>query len=270
MAASKQRNLVGSYDARKFPQKEIDRLVRQGSATWQQEREILLWGGLKRGANVLDLGCGPGVISSLLAKEVGPEGSVVGVDIDENLLSLCRQINGDTATFYQGSVYGLEEFSGRFDFVLVRLVLQHVTHPYDALSEVMKVLRPGGIVCLLDSNESLLSINPPPPGFDQMLLETQLLQRLRGGDRFVGGKLSYYLKQAGFTDIRSQVLLISPDQVGKGAFLDSVLTWRPQLYPEDLRTEAGERITLMRTFCEESMVEGYNGAFVVFGTKPEI
>lgn len=144
MAASKQHNLVGSYDARKFPQKEIDRLVRQGSATWQQEREILLWGGLKRGANVLDLGCGPGVISSLLAKEVG------------------------------------------------------------------------------------------------------------------------------FTEVRSQVLLISPDEVGKGAFLDSVLTWRPQLYPEDLRTEAGERITLMRTFCEESMVEGYNGAFVVFGTKPEI
>ncbi|MGZ9571185.1 methyltransferase domain-containing protein [Alcaligenes nematophilus] len=267
-AVDKLHHPVGSYDASRFPQAEIDRLVRQGSASWPQERELLIEGGLQAGSQVLDLGCGPGVISSLLAKEVGPEGSIVGIEIDDKLLSLCRQINRENTTFYQGSVYALEEFSDQFDFVLVRLVMQHVARPYDLLAEVMKVLRPGGTACLIDSNERLLAIHPAPPGFEHMLQETQLLQGLRGGDRFVGGKLSFYLNQSGFKNVRSNVLLLSPDHIGKAAFLDSVLSWRPQLYPEEVRAQAEARIDQMRQFCDESMVDGYNGAFVVFGTKP--
>lgn len=269
-AISKMRRTAGSYDLSKFSMEEIDRLVKQGRLTWESECELLRWGGLKVGDVVLDLGCGPGVISGLLADEVGPGGSVTGIDLNPDLLDIGRQMNGKRVTNYQGSVYDLRDFKGQFDFIYVRLVMQHVAHPQAALAEILKALRPGGRVCILDSNEDVLAIHPQPPGFDQLLAETQMFQRLRGGDRFVGGKLSTYLHQSGFTDIHSRVLLITPDMIGIDAFLDTVLTWRPQLYPEELRQDAAQRVDQMREHVKASIIDGYNGAFIVFGAKPVI
>lgn len=257
----------GSYDFRRFTREELDRLVTQGSATWAQERELLVWAGLKVDDEVLDLGCGPGVISGLIADYVGTGGKVTGIDINEELLATARQLNGDRVTYKTGSVYDLSPFAGRFDFVYVRLVLQHVERPEEALIQALQCLKPGGRICLLDSDESILAIHPAPPDLDRLLAETQLLQQIRGGDRFVGGKLAYYLSRAGAIDIDTRLLLITPQTVGAESFLDSVLAWRPLLYPEPYRQPSNSRVQEIYATARKTMLSGHNGSFVVHGRR---
>ena len=259
---------AGSYDFRYFSGPELDRLISQGSSTWEQERELLAWAGMTPGDDILDLGCGPGVISHLITQEIGLHGSVTGIDINDELLSVARQINGNHATFHPGSIYDLGNFRQRFDFIYVRLVLQHVARPLAAIAEIYGALKPGGKVCILDSDESILAIHPRPMGMESLLTETQLLQQKRGGDRFIGGKLASLMKQAGLINVQPRVFLITPELIGAKPFLDTVLTWRPQLYPEAQRESAMSIMRNMYAEAELNMVTGHNGAFVVKGQRP--
>lgn len=261
---------AGSYDFGQFTRQELDRLVAQGSATWTEERELLAWAGLKPDDEVLDVGCGPGVISGLIAEYVGRKGTVTGIDINDELLATARQLNGDRVAYETASVYDLAAFAERFDFIYMRLVLQHVERPEEALVQALKCLKPGGRICLLDSDESVLAIHPAPPDLDRVLVETQVLQRLRGGDRFVGSKLAYYLSRAGAINIDSRLLLITPQMVGADAFLDSVLAWRPLLYPEPYRRHSNKRVQQIYATARKTMLSGHNGSFIARGQRSPV
>jgi ubiquinone/menaquinone biosynthesis C-methylase UbiE len=225
----------GSYSFERFNKYELERLMCQGRATWDDEVELLRWAGLRTGDRVLDVGCGPGVISGLIAEFVGPEGTVTGVDISDELLATGRALNSDRVSFYRGSAYELGAFCGQFDFAYVRLLFQHLSRPSDAMDQILATLRPGGRVCVLDSDESVFGIHPQPPGLARLVSETQELQQQRGGDRFVGGKLAYYMKDAGFNEVEPRILVMTPDSMGRKQFLDTVLSWRPLLYPDGTR-----------------------------------
>jgi ubiquinone/menaquinone biosynthesis C-methylase UbiE len=77
----------GSYllDALERPGTERHRLGLQARQMWSEESVLLRRAGLRPGARVMDLGCGTGEISRLLAAEVG-DGPVVGVDADPDIL----------------------------------------------------------------------------------------------------------------------------------------------------------------------------------------
>lgn len=257
-----------SYAFDRFNQNELDRLMRQGRATWDDEVEFLRWAGLRTGDRVLDVGCGPGVISGLIADFVGPEGMVTGIDISDELLATGQILNRDRVTFIKGSVYELGTFRGQFDFAYVRLLFQHLSRPLDAMAQVLAILRPGGRACVLDSDEAVLGIHPQPPGLARLVSETQELQRQRGGDRFVGGRLAYYMKAAGFKEVEPRIFVMTPDSMGRKQFLDTTLSWRPLLYPNGARQQAQEEMERIYRHAEEFMVSGYSGSFVVRGCAP--
>lgn len=257
-----------SYVFDRFNQNELDRLMRQGRATWDDEVKFLRWAGLRTGDRVLDVGCGPGVISGLIADLVGPEGMVTGVDISDELLATGQILNRDRVTFVRGSVYELGPFCGQFDFAYVRLLFQHLSRPLDAMAQVLATLRPGGRACVLDSDEAVFGIHPQPPGLARLLSETQELQRQRGGDRFVGGRLAYYMKAAGFKEVEPRIFVMTPDSMGRKQFLDTTLSWRPLLYPDGARQQAQEEMECIYRHAEEFMVSGYSGSFVVRGRVP--
>lgn len=257
-----------SYAFDRFNQNELDRLMRQGRATWDDEVEFLRWAGLRTGDRVLDVGCGPGVISGLIAEFVGPEGMVTGVDISDELLATGQVLNRDRVTFVRESVYDLGTFRGQFDFAYVRLLFQHLSRPLDAMAQVFATLRPGGRACVLDSDEAVFAIYPQPPGLARLVSETQELQRQRGGDRFVGGKLAYYMKAAGFKEVAPRVFMMTPDSMGRKQFLDTVLSWRPLLYPDVARQQAQAEMERIYRHADEFMVSGHNGSFVVRGRVP--
>lgn len=258
----------GSYRFSDFDDTEYQRLIRQGSATWPQEREFLHWAGLRPGQAVADIGCGPGVISRLMADVVGPEGWVTGLDVSEQLLETARRLAAPNAGFDRASVYDLSGHRGLYDFAYVRLVFQHLERPMEAMAEVFSVLKPGGRALVLDSDESVFALHPEPQDLRPFIEETQALQRANGGDRFVGGKLGWYMRTAGFEEVEPQMFVMTPEMMGRETFLDIVLKFRPMLFPAERRDEATATMERLHAIARDTMVYGHNGSFVVRGTRP--
>jgi trans-aconitate methyltransferase len=103
---------------------------------------------LSPGDRVLDLGCGPGDFTRILADRV-PDGEVVGLDPQSALLAEARACAGPNQTFLQGPVQHLDRLlpeTGSFDAVVSRAAMQWVPmadHP-GYLAQVVRLLKPGG------------------------------------------------------------------------------------------------------------------------------
>lgn len=92
---------------------------------------------------VLDLGCSDGAISTGYL-DYGAS-RVVGVDIDEKAIAIAKKQRGsENAEFYTGTVTHIPIPDSSIDTVLCYDVFEHVEHPSEILSEIHRVLRPGG------------------------------------------------------------------------------------------------------------------------------
>lgn len=110
---------------------------------------------LKSGESVLDIGCGTGVLTRLAALAVGPEGLAVGIDPAARMIEVAKKnaaAEGSRARFRLGVAEDLSFEDGGFDCVLSSAMLHHI--PQDlkvkVLSEVNRVLKPGGRLVLVD------------------------------------------------------------------------------------------------------------------------
>ena len=102
-----------------------------------------------RGMTVLDIGPGMGFFTLPLAKAVGPNGKVVCVDIQENMLNSLQkraqaaQLADRIVTRpCQPTSLGLDDFEGRIDFVLAFALVHEVPDVPNFFAEVSKVLKP--------------------------------------------------------------------------------------------------------------------------------
>lgn len=104
--------------------------------------------GLKPGARVLDVCCGSGASAIPAAQAVGPEGSVVGVDLAENLLKLAyskaSQVGLTNIEFQSGDLTALPFPDESFDAVICVFGIFFVPDMDAAVRELRRVLRTGG------------------------------------------------------------------------------------------------------------------------------
>jgi SAM-dependent methyltransferase len=100
------------------------------------------------GSKVLDLGCGTGPTAVELAHRVGGSGSVVGVDIAEEMLAAARRRAAeqglDNVTFVHADVQGQDLGSSDFDGAFSRFGVMFFSDPVAAFTNVRRALRPGG------------------------------------------------------------------------------------------------------------------------------
>jgi ubiquinone/menaquinone biosynthesis C-methylase UbiE len=111
-------------------------------------------GYLKRDSRVLDAGCGPGRELQRVARLV-PGGEVVGVDLAAGMVvtahRAARACGLDNCAFFQADVGELPaEFDGQFDLVYNCLAHHHYPDPAAATAAALRVLRPGGVYCVVD------------------------------------------------------------------------------------------------------------------------
>ena len=155
---------------------------------------------LKPGFRMRDAGCGPGTITLGLARKVAP-GNVIGIDIeDSQFASACERVEREAlpVEFRKASIYELPFESQSFDAVFSHAVLQHLGDPLAGLSELRRVLKPGGVIGLRAGDSGGTLIDAESEGSSQGLAAYIARRQKDGGDPYVGRKLGRLLRQAGF------------------------------------------------------------------------
>jgi len=118
----------------------------------------------KAGEQVLDVAGGTGDLARALAREVGPRGMVVHTDINQAMLRAGRERLLDEGLVLPTVLCDAERLpfqSGRFDLVTVAFGLRNMTHKDLALSEMNRVLRPGGRLLVLEFSKVAEPLRKP-------------------------------------------------------------------------------------------------------------
>jgi ubiquinone/menaquinone biosynthesis C-methylase UbiE len=154
---------------------------------------------LRPGQDVLDVGCGPGTITIDLAGRVAP-GRVTGIDL---VAVADSDAAPDNVTFATGDVYALEFVDASFDVVHAHQVLQHLSRPVAALTEMRRVLRPGGVLAVRDGDYAGFVWAPADPRLDRWLELYHQITKRNGAEADAGRYLLRWVQAAGFSDARA-------------------------------------------------------------------
>jgi ubiquinone/menaquinone biosynthesis C-methylase UbiE len=159
---------------------------------------------LSPGLSVLDCGCGPGTLTLDIAEAVAP-GRVVGVDLassqTERADANARERGISNVEFRQSSCYSLPFAENTFDRVFGHALMEHLATPQRALTEIRRVLVPGGIVGVCSPDWRGLLVAPMAPDLLKATKAYAAMQARNGGDLEAGAKLGSHLAAAGFVDI---------------------------------------------------------------------
>ncbi len=189
---------------------EPDRLERYDAlfhVTDEAADRVLSRVGAQPGETILDFGCGPGYVANQLARMVGPEGHVHGVDLNADFLARAAEVARDAGrdgqiTLHHSTNETVPLDDDSVDRVYVKNVLEYVPDPVAVLVELRRVLRPGGELVVSDSDFGFVVVEPLEPS------EVAELFNAAGPafkDPYIGRHLRGHLATAGFEGIKVDV-----------------------------------------------------------------
>ncbi len=153
-------------------------------------------------AVLLDVGAGPGTITAEFAERVA---RVTATEIGEAELALSRTAAAErgleNVSFAVEDVHALSFADDSFDVVHAHQVLQHVADPVQALREMRRVAKPGGIVAARDADYAGFIWFPLLGELDDWLRLYREAARANGGEPDAGRRLLSWAKAAGFEDV---------------------------------------------------------------------
>ena len=159
---------------------------------------------LLAGASLLDVGCGPGNITADLARRV-TKGSVIGIDRSAEVVARAADeypvSTYPTLSFREGDVYHLGFADETFDVLYVHQVLQHLSDPVAALTEMHRVLKPAGLLAARDADFGGFFWAPDDPVLDRWLDLYHRVTQRNGADADGGRNLKKWVHEAGFDQL---------------------------------------------------------------------
>ncbi len=162
------------------------------------------WAGIKAGMRVADIGCGAGKTTSYLNRLIQPGGEIVGVDSSEKRIEDARKkfSNGSVHFVCKDVTQPLDDI-GKFDFIWVRFLLEyHRLTSFEIVQNLCKILKPGGIICLIDLDHNCLNhFEAPEPLIKSLIGLMDILAANKNFDPYVGRKLYSFLYDLNFDDI---------------------------------------------------------------------
>ncbi len=261
----------GSYnlEALNDPASELDRLKKQGELFKEMEVRTLRKCGLQQNDKVLELGCGPGFITKILSV-LAKDGTLISVDNDPELLEMLsrEEIQQPSGGFkaIQASADSLPIDDDWANFTYARFLLQHTPSPQSIISEALRCTKPGGIFCAVDSDDGLIIHYPKNDAIELFLQEAYNKQAARGGDRFIGRKLSSLFHQSGFINIRTSVTSLTTSDISPQALLDIVFGYKSSLLGNKETTSKFVDQLTQKAINGEFILSA--GIFIVVGEKP--
>lgn len=157
---------------------------------------------LRESDSLLDIGAGPGTITAGLASLVS---QVTATETGQRELDLSRATVAargiSNVGFSVQDVHDLTFPGSSFDVVHAHQILQHVADPVQALREMARVTRPGGLVAARDGDYAAFTWWPQLPELDEWLRLYRTAARANGGEPDAGRRLLSWAQTAGLTDI---------------------------------------------------------------------
>lgn len=231
-------------------QRLADVLESRGADPQQRElrRAFLDEAWLPTGAEVLDAGCGTGVLTRRLAGLPGI-GRVVGVDPASSLLRRARELAAGLGNveYLEADSRALPFADACFDAVVFDSTLSHVEQPERALAEAFRVLRPSGLLAVLDGDYATTTValgdhDPLQPCVDAMVAssvtDSRVMRRLPALARAAGFEQGSY-RSHGFVETGAGEYMLSIVDRGTG-ILEASGTIAPETGAA-LRAEARRR-----------------------------
>ena len=162
-----------------------------------------LAGQLRPGLAVLDVGCGTGAITRGIAEAVAPGGRAVGIDENADMIARALQAHAGVPglAFALGDAYALP-FDAAFDLVTAARVLQWLADPVGALRAMIRAVRPGGSLVVLDFNHEKIAWTPDPPASMRRFYAAFLAWRAGAGlDNAIADRLPALFEEAGLAGV---------------------------------------------------------------------
>lgn len=244
---------------------------------------------LKRGSKIVDAGCGPGLWTPLLARAVGPEGRIVGVDLSVEALVTARQRSRgqwyeEQVSYKQAPMERLPVASGSVQAIFSANVSQYLAKPTETFAALGHYLLPGGQLAIKDIDFGTLRFSNIDSALQARVFQArEKWEKMRAEqgflfeDSWVGSKLAGYLREAGYENVQEKVYKVTrqaPLQLDVRQYLQGIGSWfvcenAPFLTRTDVEYwldcfEDGERCALDQPsfYYEET-------EFMVTGTWPE-
>ena len=153
---------------------ETTRLIEQSRIYGESTQRLCKRAGITEGMRVLEIGSGAGDVALTLAELVGPEGRVVGVDLNPAILETACQRATDAGIqnveFVAGDARTLA-FTDKFDAIVGRFVLMYMVDPGKAFAQLITHLKPGGIAAFQEPEYTLYPafLHPDTPLMNQLI-----------------------------------------------------------------------------------------------------
>lgn len=223
---------------------------------------------------VLDVGCGPGVIAAEVSRSC-PALEVVGFDLSHERIAAAKERHAGIPglSFEQGDVMDLPFTDGAFDLVYCRFLLEYLPDKSRAVSEMVRVLRPGGRIILQDLDGQLVWHYPVDPALYDGIERSLAALSTTGFDPFIGRKLYSLLHE---TRVAGLSVSIDPYHLHAGTIDDrNAALWQTKLdiaRPAIEKAmggaeEAGKLIDRFMSHLRDPATMTYSVVFTVTGLR---
>jgi len=159
-------------------------IIDQRKFMWEPEYVALLakWAGFKQGQTVVDVGCGLGYLGTLYWEYFGKGGKYCGVDISPKLVTEAKKLTRNwakdgTTEFKVGDAYKLPYPDNYADVVMSQTLLMHLSEPQKAVTEMFRILKPGGVVLCKEPDHLSMALQRGVSSLPDLPLEDNLFFR---------------------------------------------------------------------------------------------
>ena len=233
----------------------------EGTVGWMAARHVEHQGAffaqhLKPGMSLLDCGCGPGTITCGLAKIVAP-GPVTAIDIEpsqvEAAARLAESQKLDAVACQQASILDLPFDDNAFDAVFVSAVLGNLSKPEEAVKEIFRVLKPGGLAGVREFDHGGNMAHPMSPVLSRSINLYLSMRQQSGHAENYGRQVKGALGRVGFSDVVAKGVYetyASEDEVH--AYADGILA-----IFEEIFGDKAIKLGLVDRASYEEMIEAW-------------
>lgn len=220
---------------------------------------------LRSSDRLLDVGVGPGTITVDLARRL-TDGWVTGIDSAQPAvaatLALAATAGVSNLSVQAGNVYGLSYADDVFDVAHAHQVLQHLSDPVAALSQMRRVVRPAGLVAARDADYAAMTWYPADPRLDRWLDLYHRVARAAGGEPDAGRRMRHWALRAGFVEVTCTA--------ATWCFADAAdVAWWSQTWAERIVSSEFAAQAVAGGLADQAELADLSAGFLWWGAQPD-